>query len=117
MLLGASLSVVNSATWPPTRFSASLMVFGIDRAHHDAGDARRDEVVHHAGLDRGRRLLGILEGQVVVRQLGLGLLDAGFGGLPEVGRAVDDEGELLLALSLGCAAQCSERQNRGGGQQ
>src|SRR6185437_11885612 len=53
----------------------------------------------------------------VVRQLGLGLLDAGLGSLPEVGRAINDEGELLLALSLGCAAQRSKCQNRGGRQQ
>ena len=100
MLLGASLSVVNSAICLATRSSASRLGLGIDGADHDAGDARRDEVVHQALLDRRRRLLGIFELEIVVGQLALRLLDAGFGGLPEIRRAVDDEGQRLLAGSL-----------------
>ena len=84
---------------------------GIDRAHHDAGDAGGDEIVHHARLDGGRRLLGILEDERVVRQLALRLLDAGFGGLPEIGRAVDDEGQGLLVRRL----RGSGKADQGGG--
>ena len=90
---------------------------GIDRAHHDAGDARGDEIVHHAGLDRGRRLLGILEDQRVVRQLALRLLDAGLGRLPEIGGAVDDEGQGLLVRRLCCSGKAQQSSRGDGGNQ
>ena len=99
---GASLSVVNSGDLLGDRFRASVEVFGIDRADHDRRQhpaATRSSI--SALLDRGGRLLGILELQIVVRQLALRLLDAGFGDLPEVGGAVDDEGERLLVGGRG----------------
>ena len=101
---GASLSVVNSGTWPPTRFSASVEVFGSTALTMMRVDAGRDQIVHQPLLDRGRGLLRILELQVVVRQLALRLLHAGLGQLPEVRRAVDDEGQRLLVLRRGAHA-------------
>ena len=47
--------------------------------------------------------------QLVVRQLGLRLVHAGLGQLPEVQRRVDDEGELGLVLRDGRSAGCGGR--------
>ncbi len=80
------------------RLSASVEDLRIDGADHDGGDAGGHEVVHQALLHGGGGLLGIFQLQVVVRQFVLRLLHAGLGELPEVGRAVDDEGELFLVL-------------------
>ena len=82
----------------------------IDRADHDARRAGGHEVVHQTRLDRGGGLLGIFELELVVRQFALGLLDAGFRGLPEGRRGVHDEHERLLFGGLRAA---NERQHRG----
>ena len=74
---------------------------GVDRGDHDRVGAGGDEVVHQRVLQRGGALRRIAELQLVVRQLGLGLLHAGLGELPEVRGRVDDEGELRLVLRLG----------------
>ena len=66
---GASLSVVNSGTWEPIRFSASVEVFGSTALTMIALDAGGDQIVHQPLLDGGRGLLGIFELQIVVRQL------------------------------------------------
>src|SRR5271169_1938450 len=79
------------------RFRLGLRVDGAD---HDGADTRGDEVVHQALLGRRGRLLGIFEHEIVVGQLALRLLDAGFGILPEVGGAVHDESQRLLVGSL-----------------
>ena len=55
---------------------------------------------------------GYLNDEVVVRQLALRLLDAGFGRLPEIGGAVDDEGQGLLVLRL---RRSGETDQGGGG--
>jgi hypothetical protein len=93
------------------------MVLGSTGAHHDAGDAGGDEVVHDAGLDGRRRLLGILEHQGVVRQLGLRLLHAGLGRLPEIGGAVDHEGQGFLVLRLRGAGKAQQGGGDGSGSQ
>src|ERR1700722_18651987 len=72
----------------------------VDRTDHDARGAGRDKVIHKAGLDRRRRLFGIFEVELVIRQFALRLLDAGLSRLPEVRRAVHDEHERLLVGGL-----------------
>ena len=61
LVFGASLSVVKSGDLPADAVQRVAHRLGIDGGDHDAGDAGGDEVVHQAGLDRGRRLLGIFE--------------------------------------------------------
>ena len=114
---GASLSVVNSAICAPMRLRASLDGLRIDRADHDAGDAGGHEVVHQAVLDRGRGLLRIFEDELVVRQLGLRLLDAGFRRLPEIGSAVDDEGQGFLVRGLRRSGKAHQSSSRDSGNQ
>ena len=72
------------------------LVLRIDGADHDARGAGRDQILHDALLHRSGGLLGISELEVVVRQFSLRLLYPGFGDLPEVRSAVDDEDEGLL---------------------
>jgi hypothetical protein len=60
------------------------LVLGIDGTDHDGGSTRRNEILHDALLNGGGRLFRIFELQVVVGQLALRLLDAGFGNLPEI---------------------------------
>ena len=114
LVFGASLSVVNSGICPATLLSASVSVFGIDGADHDGRDARGDEIVHQPLLRRGRRLLGIFQNEIVVGQFALRLLDAGFGVLPEIGGAVDHEGQGLLVLGPRRSGQNRRNHGRGG---
>ena len=94
---GASQSVVNSGDLRGDRVRGRRSrSCGSTALTMMRGDAGGDQVVHQPLLDGGRRLLGIFELQIVVRQLALRLLDAGFGDLPEVRGAVDDEGQRLL---------------------
>ena len=115
LLLGASLSVVNRATWPPTRFSASPMVLGSTALTMMPATpaATRSSMmrVWMAADDCS----GYLNVERVVRQFALRLLDAGFGRLPEIGGAVDHEGQGLLALRLRRSGETEQRGGDGSG--
>jgi hypothetical protein len=96
---GASLSVVKRTAGDLVE--AFRLMLGIDGAHHDSGDAGGDQIVHQPLLDGGGGLLGIFQDEGVIGQLLLRLLHARLGVLPEIGGAVDDEGEGLLILGDG----------------
>ena len=98
---GASLSVVKRSGLARDLVQAFRLMLRIDGADHDPRDAGGDQIVHQPLLDRGGGLLGIFQDEGVVGQFALGLLHPGFGGLPEIRRAVDDEGEGLLVLGHG----------------
>ena len=111
---GASESVVNSGTCAGDLVERVDRVLRIGGRDHDRVGAGGDKIVHQRVLQRGGTLRGIAELQfVAVAQFALRLLHAGFGQLPEVGRGVDDEGELLLFLG-GCAADKQKGSRRSG---
>ena len=116
LLLGASLSVVNSGDLAADRgSSASPMVLGSTALTMMPATPAATRSSIRRCLDRRGRLLGIFEARGVVRQFALRLLDAGLGRLPEVGGAVDDEGQGLLALRLRRSGETEQRGGDGSG--
>jgi len=57
-----------------------------------------DEVIHQRILQRGGALGRIFELQLVIRQLALRLLDAGFRQFPKIRGRIHDERKLLFFL-------------------
>ena len=111
---GASESVVKSGILRRDPIEGVGRGLGIDGGDHDGVGAGGDEVVHQRVLQRRSPLGGIAElGLIAVAELGLRLLDPGFGKLPEIGGGVDDECHLLRFLRLRRGAR--QRQRGGDG--